>query len=107
MAARLFAAQTWVALGCGLLLLMAVALSGDETRRGWIGRRARWFSYRPGVLLALLAEFAVAPAHRGAGEPEALARRGQRACTCCSGCAPAVVLWKVARAEARNRRLQV
>jgi hypothetical protein len=58
-AAVLFAAQTWVSLGCGVLLLFA-SRSGDAANGlGW-ARGAVGFVLA-GVLLALLSEFGVAP----------------------------------------------
>src|SRR6185369_17192511 len=57
-AARLFTAQTWIGVGCGLLLLMAS--KQDETAPMDWARGALVFVVA-GVLLALLAEFAVAP----------------------------------------------
>ncbi len=59
MAARLFTAQTWISLACGVVLLMA-ARSRDTSRPvGWTG--GALFLILGGLLLALLAEFAVAP----------------------------------------------
>jgi hypothetical protein len=57
-AARLFSAQTWVAVGCGLLLMMS-SRTRTTARMDWAGA-ALLFVFA-GVLLALLAEFAVAP----------------------------------------------
>lgn len=58
-AARLFTAETWIAVACGLLLLVA-ARSGSETARmDWAGGAVVFVI--AGVLLALLSEFAVAP----------------------------------------------
>ena len=58
-AARLFTAQTWVALGCGTILLMASRSGGEPARMDW-AQGALAFVLA-GVLLALLAEFAIAP----------------------------------------------
>jgi uncharacterized membrane protein len=59
MAAKLFSAQTWIALGCGLLLL-AVSRGKDTTARmDWAGAAVLFIA--AGLLLALLSEFAVAP----------------------------------------------
>jgi hypothetical protein len=58
-AARLFTAQTWIGLGCGLLLLMS-SRQGDESAPMDWARGALIFVVA-GVLLALLTEFAVAP----------------------------------------------
>jgi hypothetical protein len=59
MAARLFTAQTWVALGCGVLMMMASRSRQQSNPMNW-ARGALGFVLA-GVLLALLAEFAVAP----------------------------------------------
>ena len=59
MAARLFEAQTWVSLACGLLLLMCARRSGGQARLDWAGGSVAFVL--PGLLLALLAEYAVAP----------------------------------------------
>jgi Domain of unknown function (DUF4149) len=58
-AASLFTAQTWIALGCGTILLMASRSGGEPARMGW-AQGALAFVLA-GVLLALLAEFAIAP----------------------------------------------
>ncbi len=58
-AARLFSAQTWVALGCGLSLLMFARGRGSAVRMDWAGGAMLFVA--AGMLLALLLEFAVAP----------------------------------------------
>jgi hypothetical protein len=58
-AAKLFTAQTWVSLGCGLLVLLGARSGGDQPRLDW-GRGAIGFVLA-GLLLALLVEFGVAP----------------------------------------------
>lgn len=58
-AARLFSAQTWVALGCGMLLLFASRSGQEAARMDWA--RGALIFVVGGVLLALLSEFAVAP----------------------------------------------
>jgi len=58
-AARLFTAQTWVSLGCGLFILLGSRARGEAPRLDWL-RGAYAFVFA-GLLLALLAEFAVAP----------------------------------------------
>ena len=60
MAARLFAAQTWVALGCGVLLLMLLRGRLGEPRGSGPAGVALAFVLG-GMLAALLLEFAVAP----------------------------------------------
>ncbi len=59
MAAKLFTAQTWVALICGLLLLL---ISGRKRSEAQENRaQAATILIVVGMLLALLSEFAVAP----------------------------------------------
>lgn len=58
-AARLFTAQTWTSLACGLLVLLAARPRGAAPRMDW-ARGALPFLLA-GLLFALLAEFAVAP----------------------------------------------
>ena len=59
MAARLFTAQAWVSLGCGVVLLLASRERGEAPRMDWAGGALGLVL--GGVLLALLAEFAIAP----------------------------------------------
>jgi hypothetical protein len=59
MAARLFSAQTWVALGCGTVLLMSSRAPGEQASMAW-GRGALVWVVG-GMLLAALVEFGVAP----------------------------------------------
>jgi hypothetical protein len=59
MAAKLFGAQTWVGVGCGMVLLMASGAREDVPRMDW-GNGALVYVLL-GMLLALLQEFAVAP----------------------------------------------
>lgn len=57
MAAKLFSAQTWVSSGCGMLLLILVNRSLAPVPAA----RVAIILIAVGVLMALLAEFAVAP----------------------------------------------
>jgi hypothetical protein len=58
-AAQLFATQTWIALGCGVILLMYFrSLSDDRIERP---ARNAVFLVVAGLLLALLQQYAVAP----------------------------------------------
>lgn len=59
MAARLFGAQTWVSLACGVLLLMASRERGGGGTAAWARTATPYIV--AGLLLALLVEFAVAP----------------------------------------------
>jgi hypothetical protein len=90
--ARLFTAQSWLSLACGIVLA-ASARAGDAPSLDW--RRGALLFVMAGVLLALLLEFAVAP--------RIVARENLRLWHTLGGamylaqwtCA-AVVLWKVA-----------
>jgi hypothetical protein len=59
MAAKLFAAQTWVAMVCGLLLL--VYSQGNSAEPLALRARGAMIFVVGGMILALLSEFAVAP----------------------------------------------
>lgn len=59
MAAKLFAAQTWVALGCGLTLLLA--LRSNQPLAPVIKARSALVFVVGGMLLALLSQYGVAP----------------------------------------------
>jgi hypothetical protein len=59
MAAKLFTAQMWVSLACGIVLMMASRADEDISPLNW-SRGALLFVFA-GLLLALLGEFAVAP----------------------------------------------
>lgn len=59
MAARLFAAQTWLSIACGLLLLLISRPKGEITQYPWA--RAAMIFILGGMLLAVLVQFGVAP----------------------------------------------
>ena len=59
MAAKLFTAQTWIALGCGLLLIVIARGRSSSAKMDWAEGALLYIA--GGMLLALLAEFAVAP----------------------------------------------
>jgi len=59
MAARLFTAQSWIALACGLLLIIISRGKEAVARMDWAQGALVFVAL--GVLLALLLEFAVAP----------------------------------------------
>jgi hypothetical protein len=59
MAAKLFSAQSWLALGCGMVLMLAARAAMEPTGMDW-ARGALLFVFA-GLLLALLSDFAVAP----------------------------------------------
>ena len=58
-AARLFSAQGWVAVACGVLLL--IVSRSEDSRSGIHWRGGAVLFVLAGLLLALLSEFAVAP----------------------------------------------
>ena len=58
-AGQLFAAQTWVALGCGLVLLVHFRAQGGDRVEG--PARAAIFLVTTALLLALLQQYAVSP----------------------------------------------
>ena len=58
-AARLFAAQAWVSIACGMLVFIAARTQEPEAPMRWAGGALVYAV--PAVLLALLLEFAVAP----------------------------------------------
>ena len=96
-AAQLFAAQTWVAIGCGLVLIIHFRTKGDDgfTRPVLAGL----FLVLAALLLALLQQYAVAP-HIVARENLRLWHSvgsgmylAQWACT-------GVLLWRLARPAA-------
>lgn len=59
LAAKLFTAQTWVGLGCGVLLLMSSRDSGSSAATSWVHKAIGWIL--AGMLCALLMEVTVAP----------------------------------------------
>lgn len=59
MAAKLFAAQTWVSVACGLLLLLLSTSKQSQTLAEWAQFAIIFIVL--GLLLALLSQFAVAP----------------------------------------------
>ena len=60
-AAKLFTAQSWIAVGCALVLLMASARRGEEDGAASAPSPAFLLPVLGGLLLALLVEYAVAP----------------------------------------------
>jgi hypothetical protein len=59
MAARLFTAQTGISVGCGVLMMLLSRPRGERAGMDWAGGALMFVV--AGVLLALLAEFGVAP----------------------------------------------
>jgi hypothetical protein len=59
MAARLFTVQTGISVGCGVLMMLLSRPRGERAGMDWAGGALMFVV--AGVLLALLAEFGVAP----------------------------------------------
>ena len=59
LAARMFAAQTWLSLVCGIVILAGARDEESTPRMGWAGGALAYVLL--GMLAALLQEFAVAP----------------------------------------------
>jgi len=59
MAARLFTAQSWIAIACGFLLILMARGRETTATMDWAQGALRFIA--AGMLLALLLEFAVAP----------------------------------------------
>lgn len=95
-AARLFSAQTWVALGCGMLLLIISRPKHAPARMDW-AQGALIFVVL-GMMLALLVEFAVAP-RIVARENLRLWHGAGSAMYALQWLCAGVVLWKVAAAR--------
>ena len=57
MAAKLFTAQSWIALGCGMVLVLVARGREAQPRLDWADGALAFIA--GGVLLALLSEFAV------------------------------------------------
>lgn len=58
-ASKLFTAQAWLSIACGVMILIASRSTGEPARMDW-GRGALIFVLA-GLLCALLLEFAIAP----------------------------------------------
>ncbi len=59
MAAKLFAVQTWVSLGCGVLLMVLLQSKARKVKSEWLKYALFFVAF--GMLLAALNEFAVSP----------------------------------------------
>jgi hypothetical protein len=101
MAAKLFTAQTWVSLNCGLLLLLFTRPNQDLAPVG--KARGAIVFVVAGMVLALLSEFAVAP-HIVARENLALWHRVGTGLYLLQWLCAAAAFWRLA---APNRRAQV
>jgi hypothetical protein len=59
LAGKLFSGQSWLGLGCGMLLLMVARNREGSPTMGWAGGAVAYVLL--GLLMALLQEFAIAP----------------------------------------------
>ena len=59
LAAKLFQAECWIGIACGMLLLMAARSADGTPAIGWAGGAVAYVML--GMLCALLQEFAIAP----------------------------------------------
>jgi hypothetical protein len=96
-AARLFSASGWIAMACGMVLLVASRGRDDAPSLAW-GGGALLFVI-PGMLLALLVEFAVAPRILARTDPVLWHRVGSAMLVAQWLCAGAV-LWRVGATQA-------
>jgi len=96
LAARLFTASTWLALGCGLLLLM-VSRGREGASLDWGGGALPFIL--GGMLLALLVEFAVAPRILARVDAAWWHRVGSGMLAAEWACA-ATALWRIGAAQA-------
>lgn len=95
MAARLFAAQTWVTVVCCVLLLLISRPKGEVTQYPW-AQEAMVFVVG-GLLLALLVQFGVAP-RIGARQDLRLWHSVGSVMYALQWCCALVVLWRTLRA---------
>jgi len=98
MAARLFSAQTWVALGCGIVLLMVIRGREETVRMDAMGGALMFVVL--GMVLALLVEFAIAPRITARQDLRLWHSVGSAMLALQWVCA-GVVLWKAAHQPAR------
>ena len=108
MAGQLFAAQTWVALACGLVLLVHFrAQAGERHRLRPRGRSSA--GSLTALLLALAAAVRGGAADPGAREPQALACRSAAPCTWVNGSAPASCsgAWAAGRPDQAFQKLVI
>jgi hypothetical protein len=90
-AARLFTAQTWVSVACGVLLLAASRSRGETAMAHWAAPLLGFVL--AGLLLALLSEFAVAPRIVARQDPKLWHSVGSAMYFAQWGCA-GTVLWR-------------
>jgi hypothetical protein len=101
-AGRLFSAESWLAVGCGLVLFLA-AKAEEETVSSLAWRGGALLFVIAGVLLALLSEFAVAP-HILARENLKLWHGLGSAMYALQWLSAGIVLWKVTAPQAPSSR---
>ena len=94
MAARLFTAQSWLSLACGLILLLSARGKEAAARMDWA--QGALLFVAAGLLLAMLLEYAVAPRIVARQDLKLWHSLGSGMYLLQWVCA-AVVLWKVSR----------
>jgi hypothetical protein len=97
LAAKLFAAQTWISLACGMVLLMAARTDEDPPRMDWADGAVTFIV--GGMLLAILVQFGVAPRIVARQDLRFWHALGTALYAAQWGCALAV-LWRMARRRA-------
>ena len=99
-AARLFTAQTWIGVGCGLFLLLLSRPRGAAARMDWASGALIFVV--AGVLLALLAEFGIAARIMSRENLRLWHSVGTAMYVLQWACA-GVVLWKVTKPDGPSR----
>ena len=92
LAGKLFSAESWVALGCGLVLLIGAREPDGTARINWAGGAVAYVLL--GMLAALLQEFAIAP-HILARQDLAFWHSAGTAAYAAQWLCALVVLWKL------------
>ncbi|HYD78023.1 DUF4149 domain-containing protein [Ramlibacter sp.] len=96
-AAKLFSAQAWVGVGCGVVLLLSSRRTGKAPSMDWASGAVAFVL--AGLLLALLLEFAIAPRIMARQDLRLWHTAGSAAYVLQWVCA-LVVLWRVAEPAA-------
>jgi len=100
MAAKLFSAQTWVSLGCGMLMLLLARGRDTKPSMDWADGALTFIA--AGMLLALLVEYGIAP-RIVARENLKLWHSAGSAMVLLQWVCAGVALWKVAAAQESHR----
>ncbi|WP_332815621.1 DUF4149 domain-containing protein [Ramlibacter sp.] len=100
-AAKLFQAQAWVGVGCGVALLLSSRRKGEAPSMDWAAGAVAFVL--AGLLLALLLEFAIAPRIMARQNLRLWHTAGSAAYVLQWACA-LVVLWRVTRGDGEGGR---